>query len=302
MIPVVKWTGSKRSQSEMIVNLFPQSINTYYEPFCGGCSVLFKLLEFVANNRIKVNNFVCSDINSDLISLWLIVKDRPDELIEHYSELHKELLDCPNISEKSKFYIKIRDRYNKERNPADFYFINRTSYNGLIRYNSNGDYNVSFHCKRNGADIDKIKETISYHSSLLNKFNVSFICQSYDNIKPLKDDLLYLDPPYANSGNTMYLGNFSNDDFIKWLSAINCPYFLSYDGKVAQIDNTVTIDSSLYDKHLYLSSGKSSFRQLRQTELKNETVYESLYMKNIDSNYIESKLNQSIRHKPNKLF
>ena len=38
--PVIKWSGSKRSQCEDILEYFPQTINTYYEPFCGGCSML----------------------------------------------------------------------------------------------------------------------------------------------------------------------------------------------------------------------------------------------------------------------
>lgn len=34
--PVIKWTGSKRSQAEHIINKFPKEIDTYYEPFVGG--------------------------------------------------------------------------------------------------------------------------------------------------------------------------------------------------------------------------------------------------------------------------
>ena len=35
--PVIKWSGSKRSQANDILKFFPKQINTYYEPFCGGC-------------------------------------------------------------------------------------------------------------------------------------------------------------------------------------------------------------------------------------------------------------------------
>ena len=37
--PVIKWSGSKRSQASEIIKYFPKEIDTYYEPFCGGCSV-----------------------------------------------------------------------------------------------------------------------------------------------------------------------------------------------------------------------------------------------------------------------
>lgn len=43
--PVIKWSGSKRSQTEEIIKYFPTEINTYYEPFCGGCSMLRALIE-----------------------------------------------------------------------------------------------------------------------------------------------------------------------------------------------------------------------------------------------------------------
>ena len=68
--PVIKWSGSKRSQCENILGYFPQSMDTYYEPFCGGCSMLMGLI----NSEISVKRYVCSDINQDLISLWKKVK------------------------------------------------------------------------------------------------------------------------------------------------------------------------------------------------------------------------------------
>ena len=43
--PVIKWSGSKRSQAEQILRHFPNEIDTYYEPFCGGASVLRRLLD-----------------------------------------------------------------------------------------------------------------------------------------------------------------------------------------------------------------------------------------------------------------
>ena len=55
--PIVKWTGTKRLQSNEIIKYFPNYIDTYYEPFCGSCSVLFRLLN---EPSIQVNNFVCS--------------------------------------------------------------------------------------------------------------------------------------------------------------------------------------------------------------------------------------------------
>ena len=52
--PVIKWSGSKRGQSEKIVSYFPKEINIYYEPFLGGGSVMFQLLNTL---DIKVNKY-----------------------------------------------------------------------------------------------------------------------------------------------------------------------------------------------------------------------------------------------------
>lgn len=59
--PVIKWSGSKRSQSDEIIKYFPTNIDTYYEPFIGGGSMLMTLM--LNSDRIKVKHYICSDIN-----------------------------------------------------------------------------------------------------------------------------------------------------------------------------------------------------------------------------------------------
>ena len=57
MQPVIKWSGSKRSQAQNIVSYIPdKKYETYYEPFCGGCAILAYILE---NENIanKFNSF-----------------------------------------------------------------------------------------------------------------------------------------------------------------------------------------------------------------------------------------------------
>ena len=53
--PVIKWTGSKRSQAGQIISLMPKEIDTYYEPFVGGGSVFIRLIEACDEGKIKVN-------------------------------------------------------------------------------------------------------------------------------------------------------------------------------------------------------------------------------------------------------
>ena len=271
--PVIKWSGSKRSQAHSIVSFFQEEIDTYYEPFCGGCSVLRALLE----SDIKVKNYVCSDINESLIELWNVIKDAPVSVIQIYKELWTELNKDNDIDRKRSFFEAIRDRFNKEKSPLDFMFIMRTTTNGMPRYNRNGEFNNSFHITRNGITSDKLEKIVNEWSQLLNKYNVTFKTQSYETIRPNINDFIYLDPPYAGTKG-MYYGSIEYNNLWKYLSNINCAWALSFDGIAGTENNTQNIPN-IYDNHIYIKSGNSSFRRV----IGNKTdviVYESLYIKN----------------------
>lgn len=274
--PAIKWSGSKRSQSEEIINKIPdKEYNTYYEPFCGGCSVLFQLL----NSDKKFKKYICSDLNSDLISLWNLIKNSPIKVINHYRVLWNELNSCDDKSYKRDYFNKIRDRFNKEKDPCDFMFIMRTTTNGMPRYNKSGEFNNSFHITRNGINPDTLEKIIMEWSSLLNKYNVEFINQSYLEINTNEDDFIYLDPPYANTKG-MYYGTIDYDLLWNFLRNSNCDYMLSFDGKTSSIDITYDVPKDIYNTHEYLYSGNSSFRRVIGKSNK-EYVSESLYIRTL---------------------
>lgn len=271
--PAIKWSGSKRSQAQNIVSFFPREIDTYYEPFCGGCSVLMAMFD----TDIKVNKYVCSDINITLISLWLMIKTNPKLVINEYRKLWEKLNSLPDVGEQKKFYESIRDRFNKHKNPLDFMFLDRTCFNGLIRYNKKGEFNSPFHLNRGGIKPDTFEKVIKEWSKLINAHNVDFKISTYRWIKPNENDFLYLDPPYAKT-NGIYGDEFDNVRFFKWLKNLPCKWALSYDGKSGDEDNTYDVPTDLYDEHMYLSSGNSSFKRITETD-KNANVFESLYLK-----------------------
>jgi DNA adenine methylase len=273
--PVIKWSGSKRSQAEYIVSKFPKEINTYYEPFCGGCSILRQLLD----SDIKVNQYICSDINKDLIDLWNNIKNNPAELSRNYYVMWNELNIDDDKERKKQYFYKIRERFNKYKNPSDFMFIMRTTTNGMPRYNKNGEFNNSFHITRNGIKPKTLDKIIFEWAELLNKNNVQFIHTSYEKIKSHKDDVLYLDPPYANTKG-MYYGTIDYKEFWEWLKNQEGMYLLSFDGVTTSEDMTYSVPVDIYDTHEYVYSGNSSFRRVIGTSNK-EYISESLYIKNI---------------------
>lgn len=272
--PVIKWSGSKRSQSDSIVARIPdKKFDTYYEPFCGGCSILFQLL----NNEKSKNftRFVCSDKNEDLINLWNEIKNNPYGVAKHYNTLWQVLNQDEDLERKKQFFNGVRERLNTFHDPKDFMFIMRTTTNGMPRYNKNGDFNNSFHVTRKGIHPDRLEKIVLQWSHLLNEFDVQFLVQEYDNVQTSTADFIYLDPPYFNTKG-MYFGTIDYSKFLLWLGNQDGDYILSYDGKTKGNDQTVDLPKELYSKHEYLESGLSSFRRLHGNNTK---VYESLYQK-----------------------
>ena len=275
--PVIKWSGSKRSQCEDILEYFPQTINTYYEPFCGGCSMLMGLM----NSDIFVKRYVCSDINKDLIALWEKVKYSPDEIYESYVKLWEELNKDNDIYRKRKFFEEQRDIYNKTHDPLVFFFIMRTTTNGMPRYNQKGEFNNSFHVTRNGIKPELLKPILTEWSVKLRKNNVEFVHRSYEEIlgEVKEGDFIYMDPPYFNTKG-MYFGGIDFESFFVFLenvSKMNVRFALSFDGKSGDIDNTYSIPENCYRRHFYIKSGNSSFKRTIGKD-KNAIVYESLYL------------------------
>lgn len=276
--PIIKWSGSKRSQSEEIINHFPKKIDTYYEPFCGGASVLYRLL---TNKNIKVNRFICSDNNQDLINLWNYIKTEKDYLKTVYKELWLNLNELSiTQQEKKDYYEYIRNCFNEQKCAPYFLFLNRTCFNGLIRYNSKGEFNTSFHLNRNGIHPDKLNKIIDEWSKLINDNDVIFKCCSFEDITPEKNDFLYLDPPYAHTKG-MYFNDFDNKKLFDYLSNLECGYALSYDGLSGNEINTFPVPKKLYDNHILIKSGNSSFKRIKESD-KNAIVYESLYIKKLE--------------------
>lgn len=269
--PIVKWTGSKRSQANEIISFFPIEIETYYEPFCGSCAILKKLID--SENR--VNKYVCSDINKDLIDLWNNIKYNPEKLFEDYFRYWNTMFSIKNISDKKAFYNEIRNEFNKSRDSGMFLFILRTTTNGMPRYNSKKEFNNTLHKNRDGIKPEKLKEILFDWSESLNKKDVSFNCCSYNEIWPNKNDFVYLDPPYYKTKG-IYYGTINYDDFWEYLRKINCHYIFSFDGKTDFSDNTFPVPKDIYNTHVYINSGISSFRKLKGLGAIN--VKESLYI------------------------
>jgi DNA adenine methylase len=271
--PVIKWTGSKRHQAEAIIKHIPdKEYEIYYEPFVGGGSMLYRLL----HSKIKFKGWICSDKCEPLINLWLLIKQDPEYLTNYYKDTWTELQE-----KGQSVYYNVREDFNRQQKPEQLFFLTRTCTNGLIRFNTAGQFNTSFHITRPGIHPDTISGIINQWSKKLQEFDVQFLCCDYKEIKPNESDLVYLDPPYMGTSG-MYYGAIDHQALWDYLKGLKCTYLLSYDGQSGGTDNTYKVPTELYEKHVYINSGGSSFKRIVSREI--AEVRDSLYIKyNISS-------------------
>jgi len=81
--PFVKWVGGKRQLLQDIEQHTPKVFTKYCEPFVGGGAVLF---------HIQPKNAIINDFNKELVNLYQIIKNNPDELIEDLKKHKNEML------------------------------------------------------------------------------------------------------------------------------------------------------------------------------------------------------------------
>jgi DNA adenine methylase len=89
----------------------------------------------------------------------------------------------------------------KEHNPLDFLFLNRSCFNGMIRFNKYNKFNVPYGHKPNRfakAYITKIVNQVKYIEFMIHKNNWTFLCQPFEKTiaSATENSFIYCDPPY----------------------------------------------------------------------------------------------------------
>ena len=194
--PFLKWPGGKRWIAKKYKEYFPKEYNMYIEPFLGSGAVFFSL---------QPKEAILSDINKELINLYVILRDNPKELkgqLVYHQERHTK-----------EHYYKIRDVILTDnlKCAGRLLYLNRACYNGMYRVNKQGKFNVPIGTKNNFTyDIDQFDQ---YANCLK---HATLICGDFYEIinKAKKNDFIFADPPYATSGKA----NFTkyNDELFVW--------------------------------------------------------------------------------------
>ena len=188
---LLKWVGNKQRFASEIARFFPVDFNTFYEPFIGSGAVLA---------TVAPNKGVGSDIFKPLVQIWQKLKDDPIGLIDWYAERRNRI----ETEEKKDVYESVKASFNANHNGADFLFLTRTCYGGIVRFRK-ADGFMSTPCGvHNPIPVSTFqKRTIEWHNRLK---NVNFIHSDYKDIfgQAKEGDLIYCDPPYSHSQGILY--------------------------------------------------------------------------------------------------
>lgn len=177
----------------------PGKYNKYIEPFLGGAALFF---------NIKPTECILSDINEELINLYMVLRDNPNKLVEALKKYNND----------EEYYYKCRNQdrnlnykgwSNIERASRTLY-LNKTCWNGLYRVNSSGYFNVPFGNRSNPNIIDK--NTLENCSRILKDATI----YTYSFEKTLdyvsKNDFIFCDPPYVPLKKDSFT-SYTKEDF-----------------------------------------------------------------------------------------
>ena len=215
--PFVKWVGGKGQLVDKIEKMLPVNgekyLTKYAEPMVGGGALLFSLL-----SKYDFEELYISDINSELMNAYQVIKNDIDNLISKLNEMQMTFLPMDDNGRKY-FYYTIRQKFNSmalskktaTEKAAQFIFLNKTCFNGLYRVNRKGQFNVPMGAYKNPTICDE-ENLRNIHKALK---NVTIVCGDYSLSKAFIDrnTFVYIDPPYRPISDTSGFTAYSTEIF-----------------------------------------------------------------------------------------
>lgn len=200
-VPPIKSQGIKTKLVPWIKSIIPCGFTgTWIEPFMGTGVVAFN----VAPHRA-----ILCDTNPHLINFYSSIAsgEITPEIVKDYLVREGDHL----LSQGEDHYYFVRDRFNAEHAPLDFLFLNRAGFNGMIRFNQKGGFNIPF-CRKPQrfaqAYVTKITNQVAWASRIIKAKKFIFKCQDFSKTisEATSSDIIYCDPPYIGRHVDYYNG------------------------------------------------------------------------------------------------
>lgn len=196
MKPLIKWSGGKSDEIDMILPHIPSEYDVYIEPFVGGGALFFHLEPQYA---------VINDIHPELIALYRQIQTGNGHKIYDLMKSH------PNTED---VYYKVRDILKPENElekAFQFYYQRKTCYRGMLRYNASGKFNIPFgrYKTYNFEDVRDIEyENILKRAEIFNEdFEAIF-----DRYGQNERNFCFIDQPYDSIFTDYGYCKFAKDD------------------------------------------------------------------------------------------
>jgi len=206
--PMLTWAGSKTWCAQEIWRFYyracveRQASLRFVDPFCGSLAIPFH----IGCDRVWAN-----DMNPHLINFYSYIQE------------HGSMPNFDDYDTKEK-YLEIRAKFNAnilgkniftDEMAEMFYYLNRSCYGGLSRYNKSGKFNVPYRGKTMGAKTD-----FSLHKLAMKNWELS--CVDYTEVlgEIQRTDFIYLDPPYEDTFDQYTPKGFGFQEQMKLVSMV----------------------------------------------------------------------------------
>ncbi len=224
LVPPIKCQGIKTKLAGEIKTLSGEAPNgRWVEPFCGSAVVALNVQPkqaLLCDSNIHIIRFY-KDIQNGLLTPASV----RESLATHGSKLRQKGED---------YYYAVRDQFNSSPTSFDFLFLNRSCFNGVMRFNRQGKFNVPF-CRKPGrfsqAYITKIVNQVRSIIAVLLASDWEFRAADFrvTLAETTPDDFVYADPPYAGR-HVDYFNSWSEtdeNDLAGGLARLPCRFILS---------------------------------------------------------------------------
>jgi len=222
--PFLKWPGGKTNLISQLKEYLPVElangkITTYIEPFIGGGSLFYYI-----KNHFQVKKSIINDVNKELMLSYKVVQNDLTNLFKFLERYQKEYISLDEADRKKYFYD-FRDHFNAIRFDIDYenysekwvcraaqvIFLNKTCFNGLFRFNKQGEFNTPYGSYKNPKIFNPENLTLVHH--LLE--NTEITCFDFEEMESYVEpgSFVYLDPPYRPLNKTSSFTSYSSGGF-----------------------------------------------------------------------------------------
>lgn len=208
IVPPIKSQGIKTKLIPWIKDLVSSETGKWIEPFLGTGVVAFNM---------QFKKAILNDTNPHIIKFYQEIQENiiDKRIVKEYLEREGENLRNAGDNGYDHFRL-IKDRFNKEFNSLDFLFLSRAGFNGMMRFNKKGHWNIPF-CKKPNRFAQ------AYRTKIINQIDLvsnvirpewEFLNKQFTEIIPLanESDMIYCDPPYFGRYVDYYNGWTEEDE------------------------------------------------------------------------------------------